>query len=116
MVLSLQPGPDGGHAPRAVELPRLPGNTSLLSITLLLRSPPPLQVVRKLEAELDVPRLVRIHWTGCPNSCGQASAGWGGLVEPIAGIEHGGAAEMLRLGIGPFLICPRSSCTPCRPR
>lgn len=31
-----------------------------------------LQIVRKLEAELDIPRLVRMHWTGCPNSCGQA--------------------------------------------
>ena len=32
-----------------------------------------LQVVRKLEAELDVPRMVRMHWTGCPNSCGQVN-------------------------------------------
>ncbi len=24
-----------------------------------------------LEAELELPRPVRIHWTGCPNSCGQ---------------------------------------------
>lgn len=37
--------------------------------TPLLHPPP--QVVRKLEAELEVPSLVRMHWTGCPNSCGQ---------------------------------------------
>lgn len=24
-----------------------------------------------LDAELDIPQPVRIHWTGCPNSCGQ---------------------------------------------
>uniref|UniRef100_B8HKN7 Ferredoxin--nitrite reductase n=1 Tax=Cyanothece sp. (strain PCC 7425 / ATCC 29141) TaxID=395961 RepID=B8HKN7_CYAP4 len=30
-----------------------------------------LQMVRELEDELVVPRAVRMHWTGCPNSCGQ---------------------------------------------
>jgi len=34
---------------------------------------PIMQVVRKLESELDVPRMVRMHWTGCPNSCGQVN-------------------------------------------
>jgi ferredoxin-nitrite reductase len=29
------------------------------------------ELIRELEAELDCPRPVRIHWTGCPNSCGQ---------------------------------------------
>jgi ferredoxin-nitrite reductase len=29
------------------------------------------QLVRELDAEWTVPRSVRIHWTGCPNSCGQ---------------------------------------------
>lgn len=28
-------------------------------------------IVQALEAELDFPQAVRIHWTGCPNSCGQ---------------------------------------------
>ncbi|AZB73165.1 ferredoxin--nitrite reductase [Synechococcus elongatus] len=28
-------------------------------------------IAQALEAELDLPRPVRIHWTGCPNSCGQ---------------------------------------------
>lgn len=32
-----------------------------------------MEVARKLEEQLDIPRTVRMHWTGCPNSCGQAS-------------------------------------------
>ena len=30
-------------------------------------------IVEKLEAQLDLPKKVRMHWTGCPNSCGQVS-------------------------------------------
>jgi ferredoxin-nitrite reductase len=30
-----------------------------------------LAMIKELEAELDFPHPVRIHWTGCPNSCGQ---------------------------------------------
>lgn len=29
------------------------------------------ELIRELEAELELSRPVRIHWTGCPNSCGQ---------------------------------------------
>lgn len=32
-------------------------------------------VVEKLEQQLEFPNKVRIHWTGCPNSCGQVSGG-----------------------------------------
>ena len=28
-------------------------------------------IAAKLENELDIPQTVRMHWTGCPNSCGQ---------------------------------------------
>lgn len=28
-------------------------------------------LIRELDAELNIPNSVRIHWTGCPNSCGQ---------------------------------------------
>jgi sulfite reductase beta subunit-like hemoprotein len=28
-------------------------------------------IVAKLEEQLDLPKKVRMHWTGCPNSCGQ---------------------------------------------
>ena len=30
-----------------------------------------LALARELDAELEIPNKVRIHWTGCPNSCGQ---------------------------------------------
>lgn len=30
-----------------------------------------LALIHELDAELDIPDSVRIHWTGCPNSCGQ---------------------------------------------
>lgn len=30
-----------------------------------------LSIARSLDEELDIPERVRIHWTGCPNSCGQ---------------------------------------------
>lgn len=30
-----------------------------------------LKIARELDAQLDIPDRVRMHWTGCPNSCGQ---------------------------------------------
>ncbi|MGD1854492.1 MAG: ferredoxin--nitrite reductase [Leptolyngbyaceae cyanobacterium] len=30
-----------------------------------------LALARRLDSELDMPESVRMHWTGCPNSCGQ---------------------------------------------
>ncbi|MGB5899614.1 MAG: ferredoxin--nitrite reductase [Geitlerinemataceae cyanobacterium] len=30
-----------------------------------------LKITKELAADLDVPNKVRMHWTGCPNSCGQ---------------------------------------------
>ena len=30
-------------------------------------------IVEKLEQQLDLPKKVRMHWTGCPNSCGQVA-------------------------------------------
>ena len=32
-----------------------------------------MSIVAKVEQQLDIPKKVRIHWTGCPNSCGQVS-------------------------------------------
>ncbi len=37
-------------------------------------------LVKELEAELDIPRSVRMHWTGCPNSCGQPQVAEIGLM------------------------------------
>jgi len=39
-----------------------------------------LQLARELDAELDIPDRVRVHWTGCPNSCGQAQVADIGLI------------------------------------
>jgi ferredoxin-nitrite reductase len=39
-----------------------------------------MQLVAQLEAQLHLPQPVRIHWTGCPNSCGQAQ-----VIEAVAG-------------------------------
>lgn len=39
-----------------------------------------LAMIRELEAELSLPRSVRIHWTGCPNSCGQPQIADIGLI------------------------------------
>ncbi|NJN75176.1 MAG: ferredoxin--nitrite reductase [Synechococcaceae cyanobacterium RL_1_2] len=30
-----------------------------------------LSLAKELDGELEIPQRVRIHWTGCPNSCGQ---------------------------------------------
>ena len=39
-----------------------------------------LKLARELDSELDIPQRVRLHWTGCPNSCGQPQAGDIGLM------------------------------------
>lgn len=39
-----------------------------------------LKIAQELDADLNIPERVRIHWTGCPNSCGQAQAGDIGLM------------------------------------
>ncbi|MGF1499764.1 MAG: ferredoxin--nitrite reductase [Elainellaceae cyanobacterium] len=37
-------------------------------------------IARQLDERLQIPQRVRIHWTGCPNSCGQPQAGDIGLI------------------------------------
>ncbi len=39
-----------------------------------------LKLAQELDKELNIPQRVRIHWTGCPNSCGQVQAGDIGLM------------------------------------
>ncbi|MGL5081717.1 MAG: ferredoxin--nitrite reductase [Microcoleaceae cyanobacterium] len=39
-----------------------------------------LAVAQELEAELSIPQPVRMHWTGCPNSCGQPQVAEIGLM------------------------------------
>ncbi|WP_013323579.1 ferredoxin--nitrite reductase [Gloeothece verrucosa] len=38
------------------------------------------KLAQELDSELEIPQRVRIHWTGCPNSCGQVQAGDIGLM------------------------------------
>ena len=38
-----------------------------------------LKISKELENELTLPEEIKIHWTGCPNSCGQAYMGAIGL-------------------------------------
>ncbi|MEM6614364.1 MAG: ferredoxin--nitrite reductase [Cyanobacteria bacterium P01_C01_bin.72] len=38
------------------------------------------ELAQELDRELDIPNRVRLHWTGCPNSCGQPQAGDIGLM------------------------------------
>ncbi|GAB4819719.1 hypothetical protein N2152v2_006765 [Parachlorella kessleri] len=56
-------------------------------------------VVGKLEEQLDFPRPVRMHWTGCPNSCGQAQVGDIGLMGGPAKL-NGKAVEGVRIFLG----------------
>jgi ferredoxin-nitrite reductase len=39
-----------------------------------------LEMIKSLESELTLSRPVRIHWTGCPNSCGQTQVADIGLM------------------------------------
>ncbi|MGD1918195.1 MAG: ferredoxin--nitrite reductase [Pleurocapsa sp.] len=39
-----------------------------------------LKLAQELDAEFVIPQRVRLHWTGCPNSCGQPQAGDIGLM------------------------------------
>jgi len=38
------------------------------------------KLAQELDQELDIPNRVRLHWTGCPNACGQPQAGDIGLM------------------------------------
>jgi ferredoxin-nitrite reductase len=52
---------------------------------------PALALVRRLDAELALAQPVRIHVTGCPNSCGQAQVGDIGLIgAPAKKVVDGG--------------------------
>ena len=58
-----------------------------------------MEVVKKLENELEIPQMVRMHWTGCPNSCGQAQVGDIGLMGAPAKLD-GKAVEGVRIMVG----------------
>ena len=58
-----------------------------------------LEMVRALEAELELPRPVRIHWAGCPNSCGQPQIADIGLIG-AKGHKDGRTVEQVDLYMG----------------
>ena len=58
-----------------------------------------LAVAKELEAELNIPHGVRIHWTGCPNSCGQPQVADIGLMGTKAR-KNGKMVEAVDLFMG----------------
>ena len=59
-----------------------------------------LQISKELENEIILPEEVKIHWTGCPNSCGQAYMGAIGLTGKKAKNERGETVEAFDVSIG----------------
>ncbi|GFR51551.1 hypothetical protein Agub_g13970 [Astrephomene gubernaculifera] len=57
------------------------------------------RVVQALEEQLELTRPVRIHFTGCPNSCGQAQVGDIGLMGAPAKLD-GKAVEGFKIFLG----------------
>ncbi|HEY9613352.1 ferredoxin--nitrite reductase [Allocoleopsis sp.] len=58
-----------------------------------------LAMIKELEAELEMPRPVRVHWTGCPNSCGQPQVADIGLMGTKAR-KNGQMVEAVDLYMG----------------
>ncbi|GMH53496.1 hypothetical protein TL16_g01466, partial [Triparma laevis f. inornata] len=70
------------------------------------------RVSKRLEELVEVPKAVRMHWTGCPNSCGQAQCGDIGLMGAPARKEIDGKKVAVpgvnifvggKIGESPFL-------------
>ncbi|MEM7595547.1 MAG: ferredoxin--nitrite reductase [Cyanobacteria bacterium P01_A01_bin.83] len=58
-----------------------------------------LKLAQELDRELDIPQRVRLHWTGCPNSCGQPQAGDIGLMGTKVR-QDGKAVEGAKIFVG----------------
>lgn len=58
-----------------------------------------LAFVKALEAELSLPQPIRIHWTGCPNSCGQPQVADIGLMG-TKGRKNGKVVEAVDIWMG----------------
>ena len=50
--------------------------------------------------ELDLPEELKIHWTGCPNTCGQSYMGAIGLTGTKTRMPEGGMGEGYDITIG----------------
>ena len=59
-----------------------------------------LEITKALENELNLNKELKIHWTGCPNSCGQAYMGAIGLTGKKAKNAEGKTVEAYDISIG----------------
>ncbi len=59
-----------------------------------------LKISMELERELDLEKELKIHWTGCPNSCGQAYMGAIGLTGTKGKDSNGNIVEAYDISIG----------------
>ena len=60
----------------------------------------PLEAAKELDQELNLPEELKIHWTGCPNTCGQAYMGAIGLTGTKAKNSEGVMGEGYTMTIG----------------
>lgn len=58
-----------------------------------------MELVKVLESQLDIPKMVRMHWTGCPNSCAQVQVADIGLMGCPAK-KDGKAVEGVKIFLG----------------
>ncbi len=58
------------------------------------------KIAKELEAEIELPEEIKIHWTGCPNSCGQAYMGAIGLTGTKAKNNLGKMVDAFNITIG----------------
>ncbi len=59
-----------------------------------------LKISKELDAELDLSEELKIHWTGCPNSCGQAYMGAIGLTGTKTRNNDGEMIDAYDISIG----------------
>ena len=59
-----------------------------------------LATAKELDQELNLPEELKIHWTGCPNTCGQAYMGAIGLTGTKARMPEGGMGEGYDITLG----------------
>ncbi len=59
-----------------------------------------LKIASELDSEIDLKEEIKIHWTGCPNSCGQAYMGAIGLTGTKAKNSKGEIVEAFDISIG----------------
>lgn len=59
-----------------------------------------LALSKTLDAEINLPEEIKIHWTGCPNNCGQADMGAIGLTGTKTKNSEGVMGEGYKITIG----------------